>query len=466
MFDRKHVWRSGSVVAVSTMIVYLGLAARDIILARWFGISDALDVFYIAMLWPMYVVAILGQPFGDVFTIQFNNIKTKQSADIKSFIAESTGLITSILVILSILIGLFLPDVILAIGWKFDAAKQAEVVEMVLYLLPLIVMSGMVICANSLLNATGKHTVASFSPVVVPVFALISVVVFSETYGVKIVAIGMTVGQFVNFIIVAFALYRAGYVIYPRMKGVIPRAKTSFNLYLPYIIIAFCVTSLIPTDQLMSSGLEAGSVSTYTLGSKVVYFVTALSSTVLTMVLFPFFSHHISDDRADHAKSELVQWVNIATFVMVPVTILFILFSEDIISILYVGNEFKVDDVRPVSLVMDISLMQLPFMIVNIVIMKYLVADKKVMTIAIPFGCALILNIIMNYVLMSEYGINGIAAATSISVMLATLILLTLGKHRKEIPSMNMNKLIPAWGVFVFSMLAVLSYKYEMFGLS
>lgn len=466
MFDRKHVWRSGGLVAVSTMIVYLGLAARDIILARWFGISDTLDIFYIAMLWPMYVVAIIGQPFGEVFTVQFNKIKSKQNSDISIFIAESAGLITSILLVLSILIGLFLSDIVLAIGWKFDASKQAEVVGMVLYLLPLIIMSGIVILANSLLNAIGKHAIASFSPVVVPIFALIAVVVFSSSYGVKIVAIGMTIGQVVNLVVVVFALYKAGYVIYPRIKGIISRAKTSFSLYLPYIIVAFCVTSLVPTDQLMSSGLEAGSVSTYTLGAKVVYFITALSSTVLTMVLFPFFSHHISEDRGAHARDELIQWVSIATFVMIPVSILFILFSEDIISILYVGREFKVEDVSSVSLVMDVSLIQLPFMIVNLVIMKYLVADKKVITITIPFGCALILNIIMNYVFMREYGINGIAAATSISVIFTTIILLILGKRRNDIPVMNIRKLIPAWCLFIFAVLTFLSYKHEIIGLS
>ena len=88
------------------------------------------------------------------------------------------------------------------------------------------------------------------------------------------------------------------------------------------------------------------------------------------------------------------------------------------------------------------------------------------MTIAIPFGCALILNIIMNYVFMREYGINGIAAATSISVIFTTIIFLTLGKHRNDIPVMNIRKLIPAWSVFILSTLTFLSYKHEIISLS
>ena len=60
--SRSTIATAGFAVVTFTLISSVLFVARDIILARWFGLGNELDAFFIAMIVPMFLVSVMSIP--------------------------------------------------------------------------------------------------------------------------------------------------------------------------------------------------------------------------------------------------------------------------------------------------------------------------------------------------------------------------------------------------------------------
>ncbi|HQS44692.1 MAG TPA: hypothetical protein PLJ70_09765, partial [Methylotenera sp.] len=60
-----------------TVLTFVGFFVRDVMMARTFGLGVALDSFFIALILPMFFVAVLCMPLGTAFVPVYLNLKER-----------------------------------------------------------------------------------------------------------------------------------------------------------------------------------------------------------------------------------------------------------------------------------------------------------------------------------------------------------------------------------------------------
>jgi putative peptidoglycan lipid II flippase len=97
----------------------------------------------------------------------------------------------------------------------------------------------------------------------------------------------------------------------------------------------------------------------------------------------------------------------------VPLTGIFIIFSQPTVQLLFQRGSFRLEDTYIVAETQIFFALQIPFYIANLLLIKLVGSMQMSYILKWVSGFALILNIILNYTLMNWMGIKGIALSTS-----------------------------------------------------
>src|SRR5690606_38972153 len=94
------------------------------------------------------------------------------------------------------------------------------------------------------------------------------------------------------------------------------------------------------------------------------------------------------------------------------------------VRIIFEGGSFGSNATEQVTRVMQYSLVQLPFFICNSLMLKFAMANRRVITISAVAFVGLMVNIVAGILLMKHMGVGGIALGASLSVLVSTILLL------------------------------------------
>ena len=88
-FSGKRALGAGAIVILITVVSYLGLLIRDLLLINRSGFGASLDSFYLAMMVPMFFVSVLALPMGDALTTAIHRMKDR--GGIQSLLGALSG---------------------------------------------------------------------------------------------------------------------------------------------------------------------------------------------------------------------------------------------------------------------------------------------------------------------------------------------------------------------------------------
>ena len=122
-----------------------------------------------------------------------------------------------------------------------------------------------------------------------------------------------------------------------------------------------------------------------------------------------------------------IKRLNVRTFnrlivrVSIPVVAAIVLFSEELIAIIYQRGAFTTEDTHLVSQVQSMYILQLPFYLMGILGARVISAAGKNQWLMLIAAASVALNIVGNYVFMNIFGVAGIALATTTVVCFSWL---------------------------------------------
>ncbi|MEN6318156.1 MAG: lipid II flippase MurJ [Syntrophaceae bacterium] len=441
--SRSTIITAGFAVVTFTLLSNVLLVARDVVLARWFGLSNELDAFFVAMIVPMFLVTVLSIPVGTVMIPPLmssfrdeSHTKTQQLITLCSTTIFCTMFFLSLL--LYVLCRYYLP----VIGWGFSGEKILLSQRILVIVLPILFFSGFVILGNCILNARQKFALPALAQAIVPVIAILALFAAAKQIGIYAMAIGMLLGQLVNLFIVDHYVRKEGYAIFPRIR---PSAikdlyeKSSMELksllsqYTPLVFAALFVSLALPVNNVIAASLAPGSVSAFNLGMKFIIFFTGLIGTGISTVMLPHFSSYFVGNRVIDAKKELSFFLFLATVIPIPLTVVIFLLTGPMVNLIFGGGLFTVNDIGTVARIMEYGIIQLPFFCTNMLLVKFANARKKNALITITSLSGLIVNILLNLVFIGKMGVAGIALASSLSVVFATALFIVVGHRYSDI---------------------------------
>lgn len=448
---RKEVMGSGFIVMGLTLLCFIGFFLRDIMMARTFGLGAMLDNFFIALLIPMFIVTVLCMPLGTAFVPIYHGVKERPKPQVARVLVSGVSFWTMMgLLVICLILYLIGPTLLPQLYLKGSPPSMRQLMPLLDLALPILLFSGVVILGNSVLNANGRAVLTSAAQLIVPVAAIMALVLFGDSYGVKAVMFGMVVGQLLNLFIVQYYLRHYDVSLMPRLD-LHNQAKFSPLLlqYLPLVVSAFFVAVAAPVATFLAISLPEGGVSAFNLGNKVVLFVTGLVSTAISTVMLPYFSALVAKNHLISARRELSFFLLLATFVSVPVSAGLYIWSEPIIRLMFEGGTFDSTATGLVTRVMQYAVVQLPFFVCNSLLLKFATATKHVFAISAVAIVGLLVNIGASILFMKHMGVAGIALGASVSMLFSTVLLVLVLVRYWHITRFDALIMLLNWLLFV-----------------
>ncbi len=430
---RKKAVGSGLYVSGLTFLGFIGFFYRDILLANTFGLGAELDSFFVALLIPMTIVSIASIPLGMAFTPFFLMLKEKaKNQEVQVSISNLLAVVLIALSLICVLLYFAVPFVLPSLIDSSSAVNIEQIQKLTALSLPILLFSGPVIIGNAVLNALGKAVMTGTAQLVVPIVAILTVVIFGDSYGVQAAMLGMVVGQLINLLILHIYVKKQGFFLVPRFNihKIVSLAQLG-SQYSPLTASAFFVSIALLVNTMLAMLLPEGGVSVFNLGSKIVLLITGIFSAAITAVMLPYFSVLIVKNHVVTARRELSAFLVFLTCLATPLSLIFFVYSEQIVGMVFVGKGFGPDDVSAVSKVMQFAVIQIPFFACNVLLLKFAIATKHVLTILLAALFGLIVNIGASLFFMKYMGVSGVALGASISLIVSTAILvLSLARYR------------------------------------
>lgn len=229
-----------------------------------------------------------------------------------------------------------------------------------------------------------------------------------------------------------FVLFLGMIVVFPKVA---PRAsllawdtglaKTIIRDAMPLFFAAIVTSLYTRMDQVMINAfMDASSVGIYAVASKL-SLVWAFVPMLICTSIFPAIISAKEREAALY-QTRLQQLFDFLVWLALPLVILISLSSDSIVMLLY-GSEYQ-----PAGSVLKIHILGAVFVFTNLAIQKQLVLEglQRYTFYSMAMGC--VINAILNYVLILNFGIEGAAWATFIAYSVSGYLAYGLFKQTRH----------------------------------
>lgn len=415
-----HEVRSGAInIFLIIMEKALGFL-KQIVFAYFFGSKFGTDMYYLAQ----NVVSIVNTCFNTSLPVSFlsvfvfGNMRKKKVEDQTQFISKvlfTFLLIAFILTAVMFFFGTIIENISSDLGIK-ELSKYIKVLSVIIVFYCL---SGLL---GAALECLGQYTPSKLASLFISISSIIGILICGEKYGVIIAIYTSLIGIFIHVIYVFFILYRRIKIrfIKPQLDQ---NVKKILKLSLPMMMSTAIASINSLIDKSIASRLDEGSISALNYAHIVsIELITALVITAVGSILMSKFAEVMVEKNYDMLKKIVVKTWRIMVVFVLPVFILYIEYSQEIISIFFQRGEFKQKEVEVTAIAFlgySISLMFIPF---REVLMRVQYAYQDSRNPMYNSICCVAVNIVLSYLLSGFWNVFGIALATSISIILNTIL--------------------------------------------
>jgi putative peptidoglycan lipid II flippase len=439
---RAFAWRDASINRrIFAAMVVVGLAtlfgkavamAKDMTVASFFGTSDAIDAFFIALTVPTFAINVIAGSLPAALVPIYLRVRERDG------IAAASRLLSTLLVFaaaviagVSILLVLCAPLILPLVGARFGGEKLVLTRHLFLLLLPGVFISGLSGALAAILNAHERFLLAAVTPVFTSALSIAFLFAAASRWGIYSLALGLSAGYLAELVVLAWSSRARGLLVAPRWRSWRdPEVRQVLGQYVPLVIGGAVMSSSPLIDQAMAAGLGSGSVAELAYGSKIVAAGVGLGVTALSTAIFPHFSRMVATRDWSSLRHSLRTYTRLALAAAIPATLLIVVFSASIVRVLFERGQFSADDTRVVAQVQSLYALQIPFYVLGVMgvqLLHAVSANKILMWVSIG---NFFTNIIGNYVFMKLWGVSGIALATSIVYLLSMVVILIAVSRR------------------------------------
>jgi putative peptidoglycan lipid II flippase len=430
------VFGNAATVGALTSAAKLAGAAKVMVMARFFGTSDALDAFLIAFLLPAFLSDVVGGSFTPSLVPLL--VRTQSENGVEAARRLTGGALTfALTAMLAAAAALgFTGRWLLALaGSSFSAEKLHLATALFFGLLFWLPMSACIATWRAVLNANGFFALAAIGPLATPLASIVLLYTFAERYGVAVLCVGTVGGVAVECLLLALAVRRMGYPIRPMWcDWMTPRLRSLRLQYLPLAASAIISSACVIVDQSVAGRLGPGRVSALVYGNKLVAVLLAVVASAAGTAVLPAFSRFAAAREWKLLRRSVLVYGGAVTLLIAPLTVVLIIGSGPIVRALYEHGAFRAAAAQLVTEVQRFALLQAPFAML-LAIATRLTSALSANRLLVWMGtAALIADIVLDVVFSRWMGVAGIALATPCVQFVSLCVLVALlRRHQPEL---------------------------------
>jgi len=437
--EHRKILRATFIVGGGTLISRIFGYIRDMVVASFFGTGMAADAFFVAFRLPNLLRRLIGEgsmtvSFIPVFT---DYIKKNDKKEAERFLTSCLSLLVCLLLVLSATGVLTAPWLVklIAPGFVKYPAKFSLTVSLTRVVFPYILFISLVAFSMGILNTYRIFFPPAFSPVLLNVSMIGSVLLLYKLFHPPIyaLAIGVLIGGVLQLSFQVPFLVRQGFPFRFSWNPRHPGLKKVMGLMGPSIIGIAVYQLAVFINTLLASFLPSGSVSYLYYADRLMQFPLGIFAIAMGTAALPSFSS-LSGGDATPLGDAIGFTLRMILMISIPASVGLIFLREPIIAILFQRGAFNtLSRHATAQALLGYAVGLFAVSGVRVVVPGfYALKDAKTpVRVAVV---ALIANIILGIILMHPLKHLGLALATSFSSIL-NLFLLTaiLGKRLRTI---------------------------------
>ncbi|WPL15855.1 putative peptidoglycan biosynthesis protein MurJ [Thiorhodovibrio winogradskyi] len=438
--------------------------ARDFLIARLFGASQATDAFFVAFRLPNMMRRLFAEGAFAAALIPALTRTGGQGCDPhearRKLISEFAGSLTALLLLITGLGLLAAPVLVwlLAPGFSADG-QQLQLTSALLRLtLPYLLFIGLTALAGAVLNSLEHFAVPALTPALLNLSLIGCALLLAPRLEQPVFALawGVLFGGLAQLALQLAALARLGLLVTPSISWHNPELARLLAAMGP-TLIGMSVTQInLLLDTLLASFLLAGSISWLYYAERLMDFPLGILGAALGTAILPRLTRIHATGRSDDFNTTLdwaLRWV---LLLGLPAATGLLLLAEPMIATLFSSDHFDAADVHQTSRALMAYALGLPFFMAYKVIAPGFFSRNDLTT---PLRIGLIslaTNLVLSVLLMRPFGHAGLALATSVATALGVGLLLRAmlrAQHAKLRPGWSGLLLRSALGTAVMALL-------------
>lgn len=422
-------------IMVGTIISnFLGLL-RELVLAYKFGTSDVVDIYIISTLLPVTLFSLfisgITTPYIPIISKMVN--EKKKIDYFTSNLLNVTLIVTTFLFIIFIL---FAENILKVYAYGFNPEKLQKTVHLTQIMFIGIYPISVYMILQQYLNFRGKFVATSFIGIFLNI-AWIGGILFSDEEFLTPMGIGNTFGYIFVAIFICILTFKNEFkynlVLNYRDDSLRKLGRMFTPIFLGLIIAQ--INGIV--DKSIASSQGEGAIAILNYSSRLLYFVYGL----LIVTFITFINPKIAiiyNKNINKFKKTISELIIINVIVLTPIIVIFIVFSEDIINILYNRGEFGKESLGMTSKCLILYIISLLPLGIRELINKVFFIESDTKSPLINNIVLVVINIALSLVAVYIFNLGFIALSgtTTIANFVSMVIYLRVLK-RKSLLKLN-----------------------------
>lgn len=416
--------KSSSIVSVMTLLSRVLGLLRDVMVAQYFGARA--DAFFVAFKIPNFFRRLFAEgAFSVAFVPVLSEYRSQRNlVEVKLLIARVSGVLGLALLgvtALAILGADYLPWVF-APGFRDDPEKFALTADLLRITFPYLAFISLTAFASSVLNAYGRFAVPAFTPVLLNLCLIFSVVVMTEWFVEPLFALawGVFMAGAVQLLFQLPFVARLGLLVRPQYQPKDEGVRRIGKLMIPALFGVSVSQINLLLDTLLASFLESGSVSWLYYSDRLNNLPLGIFAIAIGVVILPALSQKYAGgadkefDKEGFART--LDWAIRMVFLLaLPAALALVVLATPLMSTIFYYGEITAYDVGKMSMSLQAyGSGLLAFMMIKVLAPGYYARQDTKTPVKIGIQ-AMAVNMVLNLALVFPLQHVGLALATSLS---------------------------------------------------
>lgn len=420
MFKKHTVFKAFSLIAFLTIVSKLLGFIREAIIAYYFGATIAADLFYIALIIPTIAFTVIGSTIkGRVIPLYIEKLRinTQEAlTTIKGFIQFFLLIAISI----TILLILTIKPVIYLISPGFNSYQSDIAIILTLIIVPIIIIMTMTSITQVIFHAHESFTVPAVGPLINNITVITFIFILYPLFDLYSLAVAVLIGSIFQLIYQWLLLpERTNYLKGWKINEV-KKALAFLKPVIPIIIAAFALQLNTLVDRVIASFLESGSIAALNYSYRLLWIPLSILLIPITTVIYPKLSHALQNQLKQYERI-MTHGLVMLIVLSIPFSIVMLFESRNLVSIVYERGEFDLTATIYTSGAFIFYTLGLLFIATREYLAQHFYVIKKYTIIMYGSIYGVLINIIASISLAPFFSINGIAFATTLSMIFQTL---------------------------------------------
>lgn len=417
-------------VMIITLISKFFGFARDIALSYFYGASNISDAYLISLTIPDVISSFIITGIATAFIPLYNRIRAADGEErVTEFTNNLVNTLTAAAIILYVVSVFFTPQIVRLFASGFDGATVDIAIQLTRVSVISIFFTGLIALSTSYLQIKDNFVIPALIGFPLNLIIIFSIYLSTETSFI-VLAIGFVIATATQLVIMLPSIFKSGFVYRLTIDLNDSDLRRMIKISIPVIIGSSINQINVLINRTVASNVTVGGISALNYAYMITFFIHGLFVVSIISIVYPSLSRLATEGNFNGLKRETANVIKALSLIIIPATFGAIIFSKEIVGLLYGRGNFEADAINMTSSALTFFAVGMLFVAIREILSRAFYAMQDTKTPMINATIGVIVNIILTPIFSRFFGIGGLALATSVSAMV-TVVLLGINLRKK-----------------------------------